>query len=203
MAADGSMKALFNRAAMMLKMQRGNPFMKAVQARMDAAGETSGEEAAAYIAEAYENDRANAPASVQRWLADLLAAVKAWMFKKGIMGADRLTVADIAAVARANARSMARGGGATGWQGFGPAFSHAPAGDQTQTEAFKRWFSGSKAVDADGKPLRVYHGTGGDFTSFSTEKLGSNTGAASARRGFFFASNPKVSDFSQRWHSRT
>jgi hypothetical protein len=109
MAADGSMKALFNRAAMMLKMQKGNPFIKAVQARMDAAGETSGEEAAAYIAEAYENDRANAPASVQRWLADLLAAVKAWMFKKGIMGADRLTVADIAAVARANARSMARG----------------------------------------------------------------------------------------------
>ena len=87
MAADGSMKALFNRAAMMLKLQGGNPFMKAVQARMDAAGETSGEEAAAYIAEAYENDRANAPASVQRWLADLLAAVKAWMFKKGIMGA--------------------------------------------------------------------------------------------------------------------
>jgi hypothetical protein len=123
MAADGSMKALFNRAAMMLKMQRGNPFIKAVQARMDAAGETSGEEAAAYIAEAYENDRANAPASVQRWLADLLAAVKAWMFKKGIMGADRLTVADIAAVARANARSMARDGGATGGQGFGPAFS--------------------------------------------------------------------------------
>ncbi|EHS9852104.1 hypothetical protein KWM05_004802, partial [Salmonella enterica] len=62
-------------------------------------------------------------ASVQRWLADLLAAVKAWMFKKGIMGADRLTVADIAAVARANARSMARGDGATGGQGFGPAFS--------------------------------------------------------------------------------
>jgi hypothetical protein len=46
MAADGSMNALFNRAAMMLKLQRGNPFMKAVQARMDAAGETSGEEAA-------------------------------------------------------------------------------------------------------------------------------------------------------------
>lgn len=153
MAADGSMKALFNRAAMMLKLQKGNPFMKAVQARMDAAGETSGEEAAAYIAEAYENDRANAPASVQRWLADLLAAVKAWMFKKGIMGADRLTVADIAAVARANARSMARDGGATGGHGFGPAFSHAPAGDQTQTENFRRWFAGSKVVDADGKPL--------------------------------------------------
>ncbi|HRM83988.1 MAG TPA: hypothetical protein PLY99_16735, partial [Acidovorax temperans] len=172
MAADGSMKALFNRAAMMLKLQRGNPFMKAVQDRMDAAGETSGEEAAAYIAEAYENDRANAPASVQRWLADLLAAVKAWMFKKGIMGADRLTVADIAAVARANARSMARDGGATGGQGFGTAFSRAPAGDQTQTDAFKRWFAGSRVVDADGKPMVVYHGTfsGEAITAFDLEK---------------------------------
>ena len=183
MVADGSMKALFNRAAMMLKLQRGNPFMKAVQDRMDAAGETSGEEAAAYIAEAYENDRANAPASVQRWLADLLAAVKAWMFKKGIMGADRLTVADIAAVARANARSMARDGGATGGQGFGTAFSRAPAGDQTQTEAFKRWFGDSKAVDADGNPLVVYHGTHSSFTEFKpNDALGG---------GMFFSPSPE------------
>lgn len=183
MAADGSMNALFNRAAMMLKLQKGNPFIKAVQARMDAAGETSGEEAAAYIAEAYENDRANAPASVQRWLADLLAAVKAWMFKKGIMGADRLTVADIAAVARANARSMARDGGATGGQGFGTAFSRAPAGDQTQTEAFKRWFGDSKAVDANGNPLVVYHGTHSSFTEFKpNDALGG---------GMFFSPSPE------------
>ena len=70
--------------------------------------------------------------------------------------------------------------------------------DQTQTEAFKRWFGDSKVVDANGKPLVVYHGTGGDFSTFSSEKLGSNTGAASAKRGFFFASNPKVSDFYSR-----
>lgn len=31
--------------------------------------------------------------------------------------------------------------------------------DQTQTEAFKRWFGDSKVVDAEGKPLVVYHGT--------------------------------------------
>jgi hypothetical protein len=31
--------------------------------------------------------------------------------------------------------------------------------DQTQTEAFKRWFGDSKVVDADGKPLVVYHGS--------------------------------------------
>lgn len=30
---------------------------------------------------------------------------------------------------------------------------------QTQTQAFKKWFGDSKVVDADGKPLVVYHGT--------------------------------------------
>jgi predicted RNA methylase len=30
-------------------------------------------------------------------------------------------------------------------------------GDQTETEAFKRWFGDSKVVDAEGKPLVVYH----------------------------------------------
>ena len=39
------------------------------------------------------------------------------------------------------------------------------SGDQTQTENFKRWFGDSKVVDADGKPLVVYHGTKGDFST--------------------------------------
>ncbi len=77
MAADGSMKALFNRAVLMLKAQKADPFMRAVQAKLDAAGETSPEEVSAYLVEAYENQRAQAPASVKRWLADLLATVKA------------------------------------------------------------------------------------------------------------------------------
>lgn len=37
----------------------------------------------------------------------------------------------------------------------GVAFSVAPA---TETAAFKKWFGDSKVVDADGKPLVVYHG---------------------------------------------
>ena len=32
-------------------------------------------------------------------------------------------------------------------------------GRQTETAAFKKWFGDSKVVDADGKPLVVYHGT--------------------------------------------
>ena len=45
-----------------------------------------------------------------------------------------------------------------------PRFSRAPAPD---TEAFRRWFGDSKVVDADGKPMVVYHGTGKDFSVFN------------------------------------
>ena len=40
----------------------------------------------------------------------------------------------------------------------------------------------------------VYHGTFGDFEDFDEDMLGQNTGAASAKEGFFFASNPKVAE---------
>lgn len=35
-----------------------------------------------------------------------------------------------------------------------------------ETDAFRRWFGDSKVVDAEGKPLVVYHGTGNDFDTF-------------------------------------
>ena len=41
-------------------------------------------------------------------------------------------------------------------------------GDQTDTAAFKAWFGDSKVVDAEGKPLVVYHGTPTpEFTRFT------------------------------------
>lgn len=69
----------------------------------------------------------------------------------------------------------------------------APAKDASGkfTEAFWRWFKDSKVVDADGNPLVVYHGTGGNITEFKKRLLGSNTKAKSARGGFFFTSSPK------------
>jgi hypothetical protein len=36
----------------------------------------------------------------------------------------------------------------------------------TETQAFKEWFGDSKVVDADGKPLVVYHGTNADIEEF-------------------------------------
>jgi N12 class adenine-specific DNA methylase len=38
--------------------------------------------------------------------------------------------------------------------------------DPAATGAFKAWFGKSKVVDADGKPLVVYHGTASDFEAF-------------------------------------
>ena len=111
MAAGGKLEPLFKRAGSLLKTGTQNEFIQRVKARMARAGETSDEEAAAYIVTEYENDRAKAPITIGKWIADLTAAVRAWLFSNGIiLKADQLTVADIAAVARANARSMARGG---------------------------------------------------------------------------------------------
>lgn len=47
----------------------------------------------------------------------------------------------------------------------------------------------SKVVDADGKPLVVYHGTKADFSSFNLEKFGQTDGGW-AGEGFYFAPNP-------------
>lgn len=60
---------------------------------------------------------------------------------------------------------------------------------QTDTPAFANWFGDSKVVDAQGKPLTVYHGTGVKFDTFDKGTLGSFTGADSAKGGFFFTSS--------------
>lgn len=62
--------------------------------------------------------------------------------------------------------------------------------DQTETPEFKAWFGDSKVVDANGKPLVVYHGTYGDFTEFKAKK--------GAHLGFHFgdreAANTRLED---------
>lgn len=49
----------------------------------------------------------------------------------------------------------------------GTSRSEAGVEKQTDTPAFKKWFGDSKVVDAEGKPLVVYHGTAADFTQFA------------------------------------
>ncbi|HQM88369.1 MAG TPA: hypothetical protein PLC01_11035, partial [Methylotenera sp.] len=69
--------------------------------------------------------------------------------------------------------------------------------NQTETEAFKNWFGDSKVVDADGKPLVVYHGSpdarfakeDGIFKNM-TEKYGGTGGS----HAFWFASSRQVAN---------
>jgi hypothetical protein len=59
----------------------------------------------------------------------------------------------------------------------------------TDSPAFKRWFGKSKVVDAEGKPLVVYHGTlRGGFTSFDLGKIDAH------HSGFFFTSSRAVAE---------
>lgn len=70
------------------------------------------------------------------------------------------------------------------------------AGDvKTESEAFKKWFGDSKVVDENGKPLVVYHGTNQSFESFSRERLGQNTAAASSTEFFFTENSDEAAEY--------
>jgi len=55
---------------------------------------------------------------------------------------------------------------------------------------FWRWFGDSKIVDAQGRPLVVYHGTAENFTAFDPGTQGSNYRSTGGQKGFFFTSSP-------------
>jgi hypothetical protein len=42
---------------------------------------------------------------------------------------------------------------------------------KTFSPAFQKWFGNSKAVDASGNPLRLFHGTGESFNSFHASRM--------------------------------
>ena len=76
--------------------------------------------------------------------------------------------------------------------------------DQTQTPEFKKWFEGSKVVNEDWTPMKVYHWTHGDFTVFDREKIGSNTNNKGIFwEGFYFTNRKSYWDYyAQPWFSK-
>jgi hypothetical protein len=102
-----------------------------------------------------------------------IAAIRNWL-RANVPGFKRLalTDADIIQAYILPARGFVTRSKETGAQSLEramAAFSRTP-GDQTQTEAFKRWFGDSKAVDANGRPLVVYHGTNVGINEFKPSK---------------------------------
>lgn len=68
------------------------------------------------------------------------------------------------------------------------------AREQTETAAFKKWFGDSKVVDAEGKPLVVYHGAemGGKFNTFKVPETDFHVGPGmndTMRSQYFFFSS--------------
>lgn len=59
---------------------------------------------------------------------------------------------------------------------------------QTDAPEFRAWFGDSKVVDADGRPLVVYHGTGADFSAFDPDADGNHLKLP----GIFFTPDPGV-----------
>lgn len=66
--------------------------------------------------------------------------------------------------------------------------------DPLKAANFANWFDGSKVVqqiDEEGMPRVVYHGTGGNFTTFDEKFIGTANDEGYAGRGFYFMSDPE------------
>lgn len=74
--------------------------------------------------------------------------------------------------------------------------------DQTQTPEFKVWFGDSKVVDADGKPLVVYHGTTADVDAFDLGFAGSDGVLYSAPAIFATSDAGLASDYAINKNNR-
>lgn len=106
-----------------------------------------------------------------------IAAIRTWL-RQNVkrLGHMELSDAEIIRSFILPARAFVEQGSDAGKAMAGrAAFSRAPG---VQTDAFKRWFGDSKVVDADGKPLVMYHGTMRDFDAFDPEAASAteNTG---------------------------
>ena len=103
------------------------------------------------------------------WVQRAIAAVRSWL-RDNVPGLNAMKLSDAEVIANwiLPARRFVQQGRAGVARNVDavPAFGRA---DQTQTDAFKRWFGDSKVVDAEGKPLVVYHGTHADVTSLSSQ----------------------------------
>lgn len=81
-----------------------------------------------------------------------------------------------------------------------PAFSRAT--NQTETPEFRAWFKDSKVVDAQGRPLVVYHGTTADLSAFDLAFSGSD-GVAYDRPAIFATDDAGVaSDYARNKRNR-
>lgn len=173
---------------------KAGEFWEKARARVAAAKAKGGvstkmevEEFAAYAIEEYES----APATVKKWVDDLLGMIKAWLVKRFGKQIGDVTPAQLSAFAKwaVMDHAVERRGDIFG--DIGNLFS--VAGSITDTPAFKRWFGDSKVVDKNGQPLVVYHGSPdlrfmNDDGVFKSQK--EKIGFGRAEAAHWFAASP-------------
>ena len=102
------------------------------------------------------------------WFKRTLSVVAQWLRSKGIsvpLSNSELAGLISRAAVRLNQAGPARPMGAAVPAQSGKTLA---AAGQILTPAFRKWFGGSKVVDAQGRPLVVYHGTHRDFDAFKS-----------------------------------
>jgi len=91
-----------------------------------------------------------------------------------------------AAIARAVAES-----GADNIKDMRKVAEELKPGPQTETAAFKAWFGNSKVIDADGKPMVMYHATyRGGFSEFDRMSSATTRRVSMDTVGVWFTNNP-------------
>ena len=109
------------------------------------------EEFGAYAIEEY----ASAPASIKKWVDDLIGAVKSFLLRRFNIQAGKVTPSQLASLATAALRDAALG---------------APTPTVAQrSENFNNWFGESVLVNQDGTPQMLFHGTSDDIAVFDLD----------------------------------
>lgn len=155
------------------------------------------EETVAYLIE-------NAPEAT--FVKSIVAKVRAWLFQHGF--SVKLSEADLRALAVSMMRRPVEARGRAGARfsvslpdrldidGVSRPTRNSAGKPLAQTEEgvrnFWRWFGDSKVVDADGKPLVVYHGTNSDFDQFKPMQHFGTVDAAIDRLNMVEGQSPSI-----------
>jgi hypothetical protein len=119
------------------------------------------------------------------WVKQAIAAIRTWLRENlpSVFGDMKMSDAELVRNYILPARRTVETGTPAKGEGRA-AFQRAPI--VTETPEFKKWFGDSKVVNADGKPLVVYHGTTADFDVFDLSWTEVSPRGNTAGAGFFF-----------------
>ena len=134
-------------------------------------------------------DRIGMPVDFSNWVRDL-TRTEAERFVndmvRAVLGGDKIL-----------GRTQAKYGTTLAEMTAQTRLSAGKATNQTDSMAFKAWFSGSKVVDAEGKPLMVYHGTSADFAIFKPSHGDFGDGI------YMTSDAAEASDYANNWSPTT